>query len=1015
MPPNRISQPLRYWLMGLAVTGLGLCVSLYAAISQSRALELIEKARLDQAARGISEALTRRVDTYSEIAFGLRSLFIVNPSTSRKAFDDAVQQLNVEQRFPGIKNIAFTRYVPATQKQDFERAVRNDTSLDPAGYPGFSIRPAGERSEYFVADYLWPFEASRSVHGLDISAQPANLASMRYAMNTGQPTASGPFDLIQEVSDKTGFVLRVPVFTQETNRHFLGSVAVTLRAVELFANLEREGALKDLHVALTDMGSTIADVPSSQPRVLYQRHDVEQADMPSVQTFAVYGRQWKLEVHPTASYLSASERQNPMLIGLSGSVISVLLGAVVGILARARRRALDAAQSTAVLLRTVLESVPIRVFWKDLDGRYVGCNQLFAQDAGKASPTEVVGRTDEAMGWAEQAELYRQDDRRVTASGQAHLRYIEPQTTPDGRTIWLETSKVPLRDAEGLVVGVIGVYDDITGRRKQEDELELHRSHLAQLVSTRTAELQASNERLNDTQLAMDHVGIGIHWVDTRSRTLLDVNGFAARLLGYSVEQMRGMPILAIDPNVSDERFDLIVEQVRRDGMVHLESEQRTAARRLVPVDVTAYYQEPSETGPERLIVFVTDITERKAAERELMRAKGAAEDANTAKSAFLANMSHEIRTPLNAITGMAFLIRKAGLSPEQAERMRKLEVASDHLLNIINAILELSKIEAGKFSLMQQPVHLETVLGNVANMLRDRAQSKGLELALDCDVFPDNLIGDPTRLQQCLLNYANNAVKFTEHGRVILRVHLAGETESVAMVRFEVEDTGIGIAPDVIPRLFNVFEQADNSTTRKYGGTGLGLAITRKLAELMGGETGARSELGRGSTFWFTAFLLKGALDTVPEASIPVEESEAALLSAHSGRRVLLAEDDAFNQEVATMLLEQVGLQVDVAEDGLQAVQRCEAGLYDLILMDMQMPNMDGLEATAHVRSLPNYAHTPIIALTANSFAEDRDRCLQAGMNDYISKPVGPQVLYQKLLRWMARKGSGNSTWPPL
>jgi CheY-like chemotaxis protein len=354
----------------------------------------------------------------------------------------------------------------------------------------------------------------------------------------------------------------------------------------------------------------------------------------------------------------------------------------------------------------------------------------------------------------------------------------------------------------------------------------------------------------------------------------------------------------------------------------------------------------------------------------------------------------------------MAHLIRRAGLAPEQAERLATLEAAGTHLLEIINSILDLSKIEAGKLALEEVPVRIEALLENIVSMLQTRAQAKNLQFRSDSVLLPQCLLGDSTRLQQCLLNYATNAIKFTEHGAVILKTRVLEETADQVLLRFEVIDSGIGLAPDTLSRLFTVFEQADNSTTRKYGGTGLGLAITRKLAELMGGEAGADSVPGQGSTFWFSARLSKTERTLPVAASSDIAAIEWLIRQSHAGKRVLVVEDEPVNQEITLMLLEDLNLRVDLADDGRAAVNLVQQHQYDLVLMDMQMPVMDGLEATRQIRCLPRGRTLPIVAMTANAFAEDKAHCFEAGMDDFISKPVEPLALFTSVLKWLARPG---------
>jgi PAS domain S-box-containing protein len=424
--------------------------------------------------------------------------------------------------------------------------------------------------------------------------------------------------------------------------------------------------------------------------------------------------------------------------------------------------------------------------------------------------------------------------------------------------------------------------------------------------------------------------------------------------------------------------------------------------------------------APLRVVGTHMDITRRKNIEQELydyqmhlesqiqqrthelIEAKEIAEAANLAKSSFLAKMSHEIRTPMTAIIGLTYLLRHSGMTPEQASRLDKINIAANHLLSIINDILDMSKIEAGKIELESKDFMLSDIIEGVRLIVDEYAKNKGLTVQVYGDVLPLCLRGDPTRLRQALLNYAGNAVKFTEQGFIVLDVKILEDIDDQLLIRFEVRDTGIGISHDQIDRLFQPFEQVATNISQ-YGGTGLGLVITRRLAQLMGGEVGVDSTPGVGSTFWFTAHLQRSQA-IIPAVSTIMDDVTARLQLQlkHSGAKILLAEDNIVNREVLQELIRGTGLIMDVVVDGFEAVDQVKTNVYHLILMDMLMPKMDGLEATRIIRALPEWKSKPIVAITANAFTEDRLACAKAGMNDFITKPMTPNILYTVLLKWL-------------
>jgi PAS domain S-box-containing protein len=659
-------------------------------------------------------------------------------------------------------------------------------------------------------------------------------------------------------------------------------------------------------------------------------------------------------------------------------------------------------QRALLTFQRFIDHIPGTAYLKDAESRTLMANRGFQTLLG-IDPADMIGKTSRELFPGEFGQKIFDDDRKVLESGST----IVIEESFNGRDY--ETTKFAVDDGSGhRQLG--GMTMDITLRKQSERKLKSQLKQLREL----NHQLQTAEEGLRRLSTAVEQSPASIVITDLDAKIIF-VNEAFTQASGYTAAEAVGKnPRILHSGETAPETYrdmwpTLLAGKVwrgefvnqRKDGSHYLELATISPVRDnngqithyvAAKEDITERRRNEAELEKHRR--HLEQLVEQRTS--ELAAAKEKADAANRAKSEFLANMSHEIRTPMNAIIGLNYLLRQSPLQPEQLEKLIKVSAAAEHLLQIINDILDLSKIEAGKLILENHTFSPAEVLRNIGEMIRDRATSKGLHLHVDTDRLPEHALGDVTRLRQVLLNFAANALKFTQSGSISLSGELLHREEDEIICRFSVSDTGIGIRPEDTARLFNAFEQLDSSTTRRFGGTGLGLAIARHLAKLMGGEVGVESTLGVGSRFWITARL---GIAHTDEVLAPVADDR---LNLQLKGRILVVEDEPINRDIAVELLTGIGLEVVTAENGLIAVDRYKRANFDLVLMDIQMPVLNGLDATRQIRALENGASTPIVALTANAFSADREHCLDAGMTDFLAKPVYPDALYALLAKYL-------------
>jgi PAS domain S-box-containing protein len=644
-------------------------------------------------------------------------------------------------------------------------------------------------------------------------------------------------------------------------------------------------------------------------------------------------------------------------------------------------------------IHNVVANTEERIFFKDRDSRFLLVSAALREVVGQqAGPASVIGKSDVDFASVEHAAGALADEGRVMATGEPILHKVQRETFRDRPDDWAQTSRLPLRDCQGTIVGTWGITRDITAQVTAEAELSAN------------GEALRAREAMHRVMFEQNPHATCVYNRETLQ--IVAINNAAVATYGYSREEFSAMTIIDLLPgaDVAPHRGSVDAWQGPAEPGLRTRDPQRHRCKDGTTVEVEVTSNNVFIDGRQCRIISSQNVTERNRAADELARARDSAIEASNLKSAFLANISHEIRTPMNGVLGLTELLLETSLDREQRALAVQVSRSGELMVELINDILDISKIEAGEVELEFADYSLRATLEQTCAVAEMQAEAKGLKFGLEIvDSVPERTRGDARRLRQVLLNLVANAVKFTSEGSVSVRMS-STTREATDVLRIAVTDTGIGIDPAGRDRLFEPFTQADVSTTRNYGGTGLGLAIARELTELMGGVIGVDSEVGSGSTFWLELPLTSSHGPVRPPR--PAGGATATWVRAPS---ILVAEDSDVNQIVALRTLERCGCRATVVPDGRQALDALSKQEFDAVLMDCQMPDMDGYQATVELRRIENGGrHTPVIAMTAFAMSGAADACIAAGMDDYVSKPIQRDDLIETLRRWLPTLADG-------